>query len=158
MTNASKHRLEGPIIRVRRGVAIYKTHASPYYYARILEVKAKRYKVRSTKETSRLQARVVAEELALELNRVDAPATREFSFKYYAHRLIGKGEALIKSGERNKNYIRTIKLFLDNDDWGLVRHFGTRDVRELTTRDWLLFMEGLTRKRPWPAPLIRGQA
>jgi len=148
MTKPSKHRLNGPIVRIRRGVAVYKTHASPYYYARILEVKSKQYKVRSTKETSRLQARVVAEELALELNRADAPATREFSFKYCAHRLILKGQALIRSGERNKNYIRTIKLFLDHDDWGLVRHFGSRDVRELTTRDWLLFMEDLTRKRP----------
>jgi integrase len=36
---------------------------------------------------------------------------------------------------------------LDNDDWGLVRHFGTRDVRELTTRDWQLFIERLNRKR-----------
>ena len=39
------------------------------------------------------------------------------------------------------------KLFLDNDDWGLVRHFGTRDVREVTTRDWQLFIERLNRKR-----------
>jgi len=147
MTNASKHRLQGPIVRIRRGVAIYKTYASPYYYARILEVKTRRYKVRSTKETTRLQARVVAEELALELNRADAPATREYSFKYYAQRLIVKGQGLIERRERNKNYIRTIKLFLDNDDWGLVRHFGSRDVRELTTRDWQLFMEGLSSKR-----------
>jgi integrase len=43
--------------------------------------------------------------------------------------------------------IRTTKLFLDNDDWGLVRHFGTRDVRELTTRDWQLFIEKISRKR-----------
>ena len=41
----------------------------------------------------------------------------------------------------------TTKLFLDNDDWGLIRHFGTRDVRELTTRDWQLFIEALTLKR-----------
>ena len=49
--------------------------------------------------------------------------------------------------ERNKNYIRTTRLFLDNDSWGLVRHFGTRDVRDLTTRDWQLFIEKLSRKR-----------
>ena len=54
---------------------------------------------------------------------------------------------LAQSGERNKNYIRTTRLFLDNDNWGLVRHFGTRDVRDLTTRDWQLFIEKLTRKR-----------
>ena len=52
-----------------------------------------------------------------------------------------------RSGERNKNYIRTTRLFLDNDNWGLVRHFGTWDVRDLTTRDWQLFIEKLSRKR-----------
>ena len=73
--------------------------------------------------------------------------SREFSFKTYANRFVQKGRQLAQSGERNKNYIRTTRLFLDNDNWGLVRHFGTRDVRELTTRDWQLFIEKLSRKR-----------
>jgi integrase len=76
-----------------------------------------------------------------------ASAPQEFSFRTYAQRLILKGQQLAEAGERNKNYIRTTKLFLDNDDWGLVRHVGTLDVRELTTRDWQLFIEALTRKR-----------
>ena len=37
---------------------------------------------------------------------------------------------------------------MDNDDWGLVRHFGHRDVRELKTRDYQLFLDGLARRRP----------
>lgn len=147
MDKPSPHRLNGPIVKIRRGLAIYKTHASPYYFARILDPKTKRYKVRSTKETTRIEARVVAEELFQDLNRPDRPAPREFSFRYYAQRLILKGQDQVERGERNKNYIRTTKLFLDNDDWGLVRHFGNRDVRELTTRDWNLFIESLTRKR-----------
>jgi hypothetical protein len=52
------------------------------------------------------------------------------------------------SGERNANYIRTKQLFLDNNDWGLVRHFGNSDVRELKTRDHQLFLDGLARRRP----------
>ena len=145
--SSSPHRLRGKIIKLRRGLALYQTHASPYYFARILDPRAQRYKVRSTKETSRIEARHVAEELAKQIWNKDAPADKEFSFKTYAQRLILKGQQLAESGERNKNYIRTAKLFLDNDDWGLVRHFGTRDVRELTTRDWQLFIEKLTRKR-----------
>ena len=147
MDKPSPHRLNGPIVKIRRGLAIYKTHASPYYFARILDTKTKRYKVRSTKETTRIQARLVAEELFQELSRPDRPAQREFSFRYYAQRLILKGQAQVERGERNKNYIRTTKLFLDNDDWGLVKYFGQRDIRELTTRDWNLFIESLTRKR-----------
>ena len=71
------------------------------------------------------------------------PLTGSSAFKTYANRFIQKGQQLAESGERNKNYIRTTRLFLDNDNWGLVRHFGTRDVRELTTRDWQLFIEKL---------------
>ena len=103
--------------------------------------------MRSTKETNRIDARRAAEELAAKICAPDAPAEREYSFKTYAQRFVLKGKQLAESGERNANYIRTSRLFLDNDDWGLVRHFGQRDVRELTTRDWQLFMENLLRKR-----------
>ena len=147
MAKRSPHRLKGKIIRIRRGLALYQTFASPFYFARILDPRNQRYKVRSTKETNRVEARKVAEEYAHEITRRDAPADREFSFKTYANRFIQKGRQLAESGERNKNYIRTTRLFLDNDNWGLVRHFGTCDVRELTTRDWQLFIEKLTRKR-----------
>lgn len=148
MVQRSPHRLKGKIVRIRRGLALYQTHASPFYFARILDPRTQRYKVRSTKETSRLEARKVAEELAQKICSKDAPAPQEFSFKTYAQRLVLKGGQLVASGERNKEYGRATKLFLDNDDWGLVRHFGTRDVRELTTRDWQLFVEKIRRKRP----------
>ena len=147
MTKRSPHRLNGRIINMRRGLAIYKTHASRYYYARIRVPREQGYRVRSTNETSRVEARNVAEELAQKINSKDAPARREFSFRTYANRFIQKGEQLAKAGERNPNYIRTTKLFLDNDDWGLVRHFGDRDVRDLTTREWQLFIEGVHKRR-----------
>ena len=50
MAKPTKHSLKAKIIRLRRGVAIYQTHASPYYFARVLDTRANRYKVRSTKE------------------------------------------------------------------------------------------------------------
>ena len=111
-------------------MALYQTYASPYYFARILDPRTQRYKVRSTKETSRIEARKVAEEYAQQITRRDAPADTEFSFQTYAQRFIQKGRQLAEAGERNKNYIRTSRLFLDNDDWGLVRHFGTAGRRE----------------------------
>jgi hypothetical protein len=144
----SKHRLNGKIERLSRGVAIYKTHATPFWQARIWVPKAGRYVVRSTKETGKLNARRVADELAYDLKDPNRPAPPEFSFKHYAGRMIAKGRQLVESGERNANYIRTTQLFLDNDDWGLVRHFGQRDVRELKTRDYQLFIEGIAKKRP----------
>ena len=124
MAGRSPHRLKGKIIKLRRGLAIYQTHASPFYCARVLDPRTGKYKVRSTKETSRIEARTAAEQMAQKISSKDAPAPHEFSFKTYAHRFVQKGQQLADSGERNRNYIRTAKLFLDNDDWGLVRHFA----------------------------------
>ena len=33
---ASRHALDGGIIKISRGIAIYKTHASPFWFARNL--------------------------------------------------------------------------------------------------------------------------
>ena len=126
----SKHRLNGKIERLSRGVAIYRTFASPYWFARVWDARAGRYAVRSTKETGKLTARQVADEIATGFKDANRAAPLEFSFRTYAGKTIARGRQLAESGERNKNYIRTTKLFLDNDDWGLVRHFGHRDVRE----------------------------
>jgi hypothetical protein len=93
VASRSKHRLNGKIVKIRRGVAIYQTHAGPYYYARILDPKTGKYRVRSTKETSRLEARKVAEELAYEMRRKDRPAEPEFGFKYYAQRYVEISQA-----------------------------------------------------------------
>jgi hypothetical protein len=148
VTARSKHALDGDIIRLARGVAIYKTHASPFWNARIRDNSTHKYVVRSTKESSRLKARVVAEEFAADLTSRQKAVPREFSFKHFATRFMEKGRRLAESGERNANYIRTARLSLDNDAWGLMRHFAERDVRELRTRDYFEFMNSLARKRP----------
>jgi hypothetical protein len=144
----SVHSLDGDIIKIHRGLAIYKTHASPYWNARILDSNAKKYIVRSTKETSRLAARLVAEELESDLKRRQPVVPREFTFKYFATRFIEKGRRLAGTGERNPNYIRTAGLFLDNDEWGLMKTFAGKDVRELKTRNFTEFMDALAKKRP----------
>jgi Phage integrase family len=144
----SIHSLDGKIIKIRRGLAIYKTHASPYWFARILDPNTKKYLVRSTKEKARLPARKVAEELDADLKGQQRLVPRELSFKYYATRFIEKGRRLAATGDRNANYIRTAQLFLDNDEWGLMKTFSAQDVRELRTRHFSEFMDTLAKKRP----------
>jgi len=56
--------------KVRQGLAIYKTGQSQYYFARIWLSKEKRYIVKTTKETSRLDALEVAEEIFENSNRI----------------------------------------------------------------------------------------
>lgn len=148
MVKKSRNSLDGEIITIQRGLAIYKVHASPFWQARIRDPRIRRYVVRSTEETSRIKAKQVARELAFDLLGSEKRIEREYTFRYFANRLMAKGERLVANGDRNANYVRTIKLFLNQADWGLIKAFGLRDIREIKTRDYQEFMDGLSRKRP----------
>ena len=52
---------------LRRGLSIYKTGRSPFWHARTYDSLTKRYVVRSTKESNRLAAADVAEEILADL-------------------------------------------------------------------------------------------
>jgi len=58
----------------------------------------------------------------------------------------------VGKGERNKIYGRVITWVIQNENWGLMRKFGPRDVREIKTRDFQEFIEDLSRKRPDLSP------
>lgn len=147
-TAQSRHALNGEIIRIRRGLAIYRTFASPFWFARIWIRQSQKYLVRSTKETARIRARDAAEELVADLKGRLPEVPRQYTFKHFAKLFVDKGQKLVEAGERNSNYMRTSRLFLDNDEWGLIRKFGGMDVRNLTTRDFTAFVVDLEEKRP----------
>jgi hypothetical protein len=151
----TKHSLDGAIIRLQPGIAIYKTHASPFWNVRIRNSRTKRYVVRSTKEKSRIKARAAALELASDLlsNRPVVP--QEFTFKYYATRFLERARGLVAQGQRNKDYIRSAVLFLDNDEWGLMKEFGEQDVRLIKARHFQTFMDSVAKKRPDLSPSTR---
>jgi hypothetical protein len=52
------------------------------------------------------------------------------------------------SGDRNANFIRTAQVFLDNNQWGLMKHFAGKNVRELKTQHFAEFINDLATKRP----------
>ena len=49
-------------IHMSNGLSLYKTGRSPYYFVRIWNPVKKKYLTRSTKETTRIDARQVAQE------------------------------------------------------------------------------------------------
>jgi hypothetical protein len=151
----TNHSLDGKIIKLQPGIAIYKTHASPYWNARIRNSKTHSYLVRSTKEKSRIKARVAALELASDLLSKTPSVPKEFTFKYYATRFLEKARALVARGQRNEHYIRSAVLFLDNDQWGLMKAFCDHDIREIKTRHFQQFMDKVAVKRPDLSPSTR---
>ena len=89
---------------LQKGVAIYKTNRSPYWFARVWNPYAKKYVVRSTKETSRIEAREAALELSASLNKSkfqNINAKSPASFKAYADRLLKEVQQRTKGDPRS---------------------------------------------------------
>jgi hypothetical protein len=135
-------------IRIYRGVSIYKVSGSQYWYVRIWDRDRKRYVVKGTGETSVIRAREFAKDHALSLLKEEHPVERQFMFHHFAMKCLSKNEALAAKGDRNIGYVKSIKWSLQNADWGLLKWFGSKDVRKLSTRDFTQYMEYLTKKRP----------
>ncbi len=144
----SKHSLDGEITTIRRGVAIYKTRASPYWYARIWDSRTQRNTVRSSRETSKIKARAFAEQLAIDLLGTKPPVPKDRTFNYYCRRLIDKMDRLAAQGERNANYTKTIASFIENKEWGLMEAFKHHDITEIRTKDFLEHLDRIGKKRP----------
>jgi hypothetical protein len=139
-------------IRVLPGVSIYKVENSRFWYVRVWDREKKRYVVKGTKETSSIAAKKLAQDLAVTLLQKKKPSEREFSFKTYALRLIKKEEQVTAKGDRSVGSFKAMKWCLYNDDWGLIKRFGDRDVREITTGDFRTYMDYLDEVNPEWAP------
>jgi hypothetical protein len=145
----SPNALNGKIITIWRGLAIYRVYASRFWMCRIRDGRNKRNIVRSTKETSRIQARVAAEELYKSFFASGAldKVQREFRFDYFADLLIKQTIDDVEQGRRAKSQHKDLRYILDNKERGLLQTFGGRDVREITTKDFTVFVRKIIEKR-----------
>ena len=150
MAKKSRHSLDGPAITIRAGLAIYKTLASPFYFARIWNAKSKKYVVRSTKETTRIEARKVAEETYQSLHQSGAltQAPREMTFQHFAEQAIKQAQFDVASGIRRQTHIKDIRYVLEQPSWGLLKQFGNNDIREIQTKDFYEYINKVQQENP----------
>jgi len=139
--------LSEPIIQIRRGVHIYKVNMSPFWKVRIRTSNGK-YVVRSTKETSKIEARKAAEELSESVLRLAVAAPKHFSFGYFSDKFLEIAKNLSATGTRNPNYATDVIKTLQNPTYGLSKHFGKRDVRQIATQDYNSFIRKVMGQRP----------
>ena len=146
----SRHSLNGEITKLRRGLAIYKTFASPYYFVRMRNPKTKKYSVKSSKEISKIRARETAEDLYLDfLNVGVAKATaKNFAFNTFAERFLEQAKILSTNGTRSPLYFRDAHLTLNTEKSGLLKFFGDYDVREITSGTFNQFTAAVTSRAP----------
>ena len=135
-------------IKIYRGVSIYKVRGSQYWYVRVWDRDKKRYIVKGTRETSIIGAREVAKDYALSLLKTERAVDREFTFHHFAIKCLSKNTGMVEEGNRNIGYLKAIRWSLQNADWGLLKWFGRKDVRKITTRDFNDYMDHLTKTRP----------
>jgi hypothetical protein len=135
-------------IKIYRGVSIYQVGGSKNWYVRVWDSERKQYIVKATGESSAIRAREFAKSHALTLLKERPNVEREFTFRHFAIKCLTKNSALAAGGNRNSNYARTIGWAIQNEDWGLVRKFGEKDVRQIRTPDVQRYFEDFSRKRP----------
>jgi len=134
------------IKQIRRGLAIYKTGRSPFWHARIYDSAKKTYVVKSTKETTRLEAAEVAEEIYDRYKRTqntNHATVKERSFRYYGQ-LLDKTSKANARFSRNKYAYSDVHKILYREEDGLLSYFGQYDVGKITSgmvRDYLVFLD-----------------
>jgi hypothetical protein len=135
-------------IRLYKGLSIYRVENSTKWYVRVWDRRTKKYIVKSTGEDSAIKARDRAQELALSLLKAEKPVERHFTFHHFALKLLKRSQIQQDSGGRSKGYVKAQHWAIQNEDWGLLRFFGERDVRQIRTQTYQEYMADLTKRRP----------
>ena len=141
----SRHTLDGKIINLRKGLAIYKTHASPYYFCRVWVPAKKKRVVKTTKMTTRAEAISVAEELfaAMGSRGNFQEVQQDRTFEHFADKLVILEKRLGESGKIHPRSWKNAVTYLRTPGWGTVHHFGPKDVQEITTRDYNVYIDAI---------------
>jgi hypothetical protein len=66
--------------------------------------------------------------------------------------MLNKSKSQVDGGERSIGYMKSIHWAIQNEDWGLVKWFGPKDVRKLRTHDFQEYFAELDRRRPDLSP------
>lgn len=116
---------------------------------RIRDGKNKKNIVRSTRETSRIEARRAAQELYESIFATGAldRVPREYRFDHFADLLLKQTLLDIEQGRRAQSQYKDIRYVLENKERGLLKEFGHRDVRELATKDFTAFIRSVMEHR-----------
>jgi hypothetical protein len=143
MKTPNRFALQGKIINLRRGLAIYKVNASPYYRVRVWIPSQKRRIVKTTKTPDRVEAISIAEEF---LNRLGArgilkevPQTR--TFENFANKLLLNEKARGERGEISPRLWTVTKFYLDHKKWGILRRFAKSDIATIQTKHYHQYLD-----------------
>lgn len=108
------------------------------------------YVVRSTKESSRLDARKVAEELYLKEKHsaiLPAPPPKDYLFQTYADQLITQQFQDAKEGLCSQSLAKSDKNLVYSTKAGLLAYFKGKDIRQIRTKDVKAYQQWMKQQR-----------
>lgn len=140
------------IVTVYRGVSIFKTERSRFWYVRVWDRRLKKYVVRSSKETGKTAALRHAQIVVPKILSTETPTEKKFTFRSFAHRMLAQEKIATDKGNRSVGSYKAMMWCIHHNDWGLLKVFGEKDVREITTADFREYMDYLDRENTgWAA-------
>lgn len=139
----SRHVLQGKIINLRRGLAIYRVKASPYYRIRVWIPSQKKRIVKTTKTADRTEAISIAEEFLNSLGTrgilKEVPQSR--TFETFADKLLLNEKARGERGEISRRLWAVTKFYLNHKHWGVLRRFAKTDVTTIQTKHYHQYLD-----------------
>jgi len=146
---ASRNSLNTDIIKVQRGLAIYKVNSSPYYQARVWVDKLEAYKLKSTKEKVRDKAVKRAKEIYFEINaELHKSADKVASFFHFAEMLVEDEKVRGAAGDISPRLWKNTKYYLFHKEFGAANEFAKYDITEFKTADYVRFINRVRKQRP----------
>jgi Phage integrase family len=150
----SRNVLQGKIVNLRRGLAIYRVKASPYYRVRVWIPSQKRRIVKSTKATSRVEAISIAEEFLTTLGArgvlKEVPQSR--AFETFANKLLLNEKARGERGEISRRLWTVTKFYLEHKLWGVLRRFAKTDITTIQTKHYHQYLDWVQEQDPSLTP------
>ncbi|MGZ4862292.1 MAG: hypothetical protein ACXV2E_05875 [Halobacteriota archaeon] len=139
----SRNAIVGKIINIRRGLAIYKVGASPYYRVRVWLPSQQKRLVKTTKSTDRVEAITIAESF------LDSLGTRGFldevpqsrTFEFFANKLLLNEKARGERGAISIRLWKVTKFYLEHKSWGVLRRFAKTDIGSIQTKHYHQYLD-----------------
>ena len=134
------------------GVSVFTTKRHPYWLARVWDPDLRKHVVRSTKTVSMPVARKEALRFAREYLTAVRPVPKEYRFTAFSLEMLRRETIRTQKGERSKGSLKAMRWCIEKPKWGLVDQFGQKDVREITTADFVKYMDFLEIEKPHWTP------
>ena len=158
MATKSRDAIDGDTVTLRKGLAVYRLNKSPNYRARVWDARAKKYIIKSTRTSSLVEAKIIAEEMAaavhgskpiddvLNPNSITKKGNPNGNFVSLADELIEREREKGERGECHRKLYKNTSFYLHHNDWGACSYFKTDHVTEIQTPQYLKYMDWVRSK------------